>query len=217
MIILVTPTGPMRSSSNRLLRISVRSLNFWILPRFRKTIFPETLTITGGSIPARLIRRPALSCTDTWGTFTAMRLILSGSRRTGQAPSWGWHSAPNTGLFSDAPRRRPGINLPSEFVSEFSRLDKTNDLKSVPRGSDSTFLFNEPGHSQFFGPKRLAPDTVAFANSLRDPVSASRSPLDSREYKRDFFPIGRSSIVHHRWQDAWRSIPPLSPTCCVEP
>ena len=67
----------------------------------------------------------------------------------------GWHSAPNTGLFSDAPRRRPGINLPSEFGSEFSRLDKTNDLKSVPRGSDSTFLFNEPGHSQFFGPKVL--------------------------------------------------------------
>ena len=98
----------------------------------------------------------------------------------------GWHSAPNTGLFSDAPRRRPGINLPSKFGSEFSRLDKRNDLKSVPRGSDSTFLFNEPGHSQFFGPKRLAPDTVAFANSLRDPVSASRSPLDSREYKLDF-------------------------------
>ena len=98
----------------------------------------------------------------------------------------GWHSAPNTGVFSDAPRRRPGINLPSEFGSEFSRLDRTNDLKSVPRGSDSTFLFNEPGHSQFFGPKRLAPDTVAFANSLRDPGSASRSPLDSREFKRVF-------------------------------
>ena len=82
----------------------------------------------------------------------------------------GWHSAPNTGLFTDAPRRRPGINLPSEFGSDFSRLDKRNDLRPILRGSDSTFLFNEPEHSQFFGPKRLAPHTVAFANSLREPV-----------------------------------------------
>ena len=116
-----------------------------------------------GTIPALLIGRLALFCTDIWGTFTAMRLILSGSRRTGQAPSWGgggggWHSAPYSGLFFDAPRRRPGINLPSEFGSEFSRLDLANDFKAVPRGSDSTFRFNEPGHSKFFGPKRLAPD-----------------------------------------------------------
>ena len=65
-------------------------------------------------------------------------------------------------------------------------MDKTNDLKAVPRGSDNTFLFNEPGQSQFFGPKRLAPDTVAFSNSLRDPVSVNKSPLESREFKRDF-------------------------------
>ena len=98
----------------------------------------------------------------------------------------GWNSAPNSGLFTDAPRRRPGINLPSEFATEYSRMDKTNDFKAVPRGSDSTFLFNEPGQSQFFGPKRLAPDTVAFSNSLRDPVSVNKSPLESREFKRDF-------------------------------
>ena len=90
-------------------------------------------------------------------------------------------------------------------------MDKTNDFKAVPRGSDSTFLFNEPGQSQFFGPKRLAPDTVAFSNSLRDPVSVNKSPLESREFKRDF-PIGRSSTVHHRWPDALRYILPLSPT-----
>ena len=65
-------------------------------------------------------------------------------------------------------------------------MDTANDFKAVPRGSDSTFLFNEPGHSKFFGPKRLAPDTVAFANSLRDPVSANKSPLESKEFKRDF-------------------------------
>ena len=98
----------------------------------------------------------------------------------------GWYSAPNTGLFTDAPRCRLGINLPSEFATEYSRMDKTNDFKAVPRGSYSTFLFNDPGQSQFFGPKRLAPDTVAFSNSLRDPVSVNKSPLDSREFKRDF-------------------------------
>ena len=98
----------------------------------------------------------------------------------------GCPTAPNSGLFSDAPRRRSGINLPSEFGSEFSRLDSANDFKAVPRGSDSTFLFNEPGQSKFFGPKRLAPETVAFANSLRDPVSANKSPVDSKEFKRDF-------------------------------
>ena len=35
------------------------------------------------------------------------------------------------------------------------------------------FWFNVPGQSQFFGPKRLAPDTVVFSNSLRDPVSVN--------------------------------------------
>ena len=34
----------------------------------------------------------------------------------------GWSSAPYTGLFTDAPRRRSGINLPSEFTSEYSRI-----------------------------------------------------------------------------------------------
>ena len=111
----------------------------------------------------------------------------------------GCHTAPNIGLFSDAPRRRSGINLPSEFGTEFSRLDSTNDFKAVPRGSDSTFLINDPGHSKFFGPKRFAPETVAFANSLRDPVSANKSPLDSKEFKRDYshwsFVHGASSLA----------------------
>ena len=66
-------------------------------------------------------------------------------------------------------------------------MDKSNDFKAVPHGSNSTFLFNEPGHSQFFGPKRLAPETVAFSNSLRDPVSVNKSPLYSKEFKKDFY------------------------------
>ena len=35
----------------------------------------------------------------------------------------GWTSAPFTGLFTDAPSRRSGINLPSEFATEYSRMD----------------------------------------------------------------------------------------------
>ena len=68
----------------------------------------------------------SLSYSNIWGIFTALRLIFSGSRckvLTGQAPSWeGWSSAPYTGLFTDAPRRRSGINLPSEFATEYSRI-----------------------------------------------------------------------------------------------
>ena len=60
------------------------------------------------------------------GDLSALQLIFSGSRckvLTGQAPSWeGWSSAPYTGLFTDAPRRRSGINLPSEFATEYSRI-----------------------------------------------------------------------------------------------
>ena len=101
----------------------------------------------------------------------------------------GWNSAQSSGLFNDAPRRRLGINLPSEFAAEISRMDKSDDFKSTPHGSNNTFLFNEPGHSKFFGPKRLAPETVAFSNSLRDPVSVNKSPLESKEFKKEFFSL----------------------------
>ena len=98
----------------------------------------------------------------------------------------GWNSAQSSGLFHGAPRRL-GINLPSEFAAEISRMDKSDDFKCTPQGSNNTFLFNEPGHSKFFGPKRLAPETVAFSNSLRDPVSVNKSPLESKEFKKEFF------------------------------
>ena len=58
-----------------------------------------------------------------------------------------WQSLDGFGLFADASRPKPGINLPSEFSNEFQRLDKVNDFKAVPRGTDGVFLFNEPGQS----------------------------------------------------------------------
>ena len=96
-----------------------------------------------------------------------------------------WDSAQGYGLFIDASRPKPGIKLPSEFATEFQRLDRVNVFKAVPRGTDNAFLFTEPDQSRFFGPKKLAPDTIAFADSLRDPASTNKSPLKSKEYKRE--------------------------------
>ena len=101
------------------------------------------------------------------------------------------NTAQRCGLFSYASRpKRPGINLPSEFSNEFLRLDSMNDLKAVPRGTGGNFSFNDPGQSRFFDQKQLAPDTVALADSLRDPNnrSALKSPFESREYKKEIFP-----------------------------
>ena len=93
-----------------------------------------------------------------------------------------WDSAHGYGLFADASHPKPGIKLPSEFATEFQRLDRVNAFKAVPHGTDNAFLFAEPDQSRFFGPKKLAPDTIAFADSLRDPAT-TKSPLESKEYK----------------------------------
>ena len=65
-----------------------------------------------------------------------------------------WDSVHGFGLFADASRPKPGINLLSEFAIEFHRLDKVNAFKAVPRGTDNAFLFTEPDQSRFFGPKK---------------------------------------------------------------
>ena len=99
-----------------------------------------------------------------------------------------WSAAHSTGLFN-VPRPASGINLPSEFANEFKRLESLNAPVNIPRGTESTFLVQEPEQSLMFGPKRLAPDTIAFAGSLRDPaLSASKSPFESKEYRRGAFP-----------------------------
>ena len=95
-----------------------------------------------------------------------------------------WDSVQGFGLFADASRPNPGIKLPSEF----QRLDKVNTFKAVLRSTDNAFLFTEPDQSRFFGPKKLAPDIIAFADSLRDPASANKSPLESKVYKQESSP-----------------------------
>ena len=60
-----------------------------------------------------------------------------------------WDSAHGYGLFADASRPKPGIKLPSEFATEFQRLDKVNAFKAVPHGMDNAFLFAEPDQSRF--------------------------------------------------------------------
>ena len=67
------------------------------------------------------------------------------------------------------------------------------DLNSCSAASDSTFLFKEPGQSRFFGPKRLAPDKIAFADSL-----SLRALLITGSTKGNLS-LGRSSRVRHRW------------------
>ena len=95
-----------------------------------------------------------------------------------------WESTYGCGLFNDAFRPKPGIKLPSEFATEFQRLDEMNALKAVLRRTDSAFLFSEPEQSRCFGPKRLSPDTIAFADSLKDPADF-KSPLSSKEFKQE--------------------------------
>ena len=59
-----------------------------------------------------------------------------------------WQSALRLGLFTDASRPKPGINLPSEFSNEFQRLDKMNDLKAVPRCLTALFcLMSRRSHT----------------------------------------------------------------------
>lgn len=100
-----------------------------------------------------------------------------------------WLSAHSRGLF-DIPRPASGFNLPSEFENDYKRLGSMNVAKKIPRGTVSSFLFQEPEQSNLFGPKQIAPDTVAFAGSLRDPaVSAPKSPFVSKEFR------GRSCLV----------------------
>ena len=85
------------------------------------------------------------------------------------------------GLFVDAiSPPRSGIALPEEFVSAFRDLDIEYVEKSIPRSIKRAFAFLEEDEFAFFTDKTLSPDTVAFADSLRDPSRSS--PLISREY-----------------------------------
>ena len=89
------------------------------------------------------------------------------------------HSA--WGLFVDAaPRSVSGIALPDEFVSAFRALEVPSIDKGISRSAKRAFAFSDEDEQFFFSDKTFAPDTLAFATSLRDP--SSPCPLKSKDF-----------------------------------
>ena len=85
------------------------------------------------------------------------------------------------GLFVDAaPRSVSGIALPEEFVSAFRALDVPNIDKGISRSVKRAFAFSDEDEQLFFSDKSFAPDTIAFATSLRDPSASC--PLRSKDF-----------------------------------
>lgn len=109
-------------------------------------------------------------------------LYHNGNVSTGASDLQGGRSACyDRGLFMDAnPRSVSGIALPEEFVSAIRACDIDNVNKAIPRSVKTAFAFSDEDELQFFSEKTIAPDTLAFAQSLRDPSSVS--PLHSRDF-----------------------------------
>ena len=82
----------------------------------------------------------------------------------------------SVGLFVDALRSAPGIKLPSEYATKNNCLDemKIKDLVTL-RYIILDFLMAHSDYSNIFCPKILAPCTVAFVESLKDPGNYDKS------------------------------------------
>ena len=89
---------------------------------------------------------------------------------------------PNTmkGFFARKPLSDPGIALPSELADTISSFDTVDKFAPGHDDTDKTFRFRTDDDSKFFRPKRLAPHTLAFANSVG---SAKVNPLTTKEFK----------------------------------
>ena len=192
--ILVTPTAPIFRLSSSLLTFGTplhRSIrNFILFLPSSETDFTDTGDFENyrGVDPLAVDKEARSLLFKYMGD-----LYRDANSNTGEPTGAGselseWESDHGYGLFAHASRPSPSIKLPSEFSTEFLRLDTMNSLRPVPRGMDRAFLFTEPEQSRFFSPKNLAPERIAFADSLRDPASATKSPLVSREYKKESSP-----------------------------
>ena len=118
-------------------------------------------------------------------------VFAQGGRPSAFHDSWG--------LFLDEKSPSSGIALPDEFVASFRALDNEHVERAIPRGVKRAFAFTDQDELAFFSEKVLSPDTVAFANSLKDPSVAS--PLKSREYAqadRAWAIVAEASIVAAR-------------------
>ena len=195
----MTPTTPIRSCVSLLLFKSLIRILFrlFLLQQFlkRKCLTPVSSIFTGGSIPLRSTRRRALFCSNTWGTYTAMRQKIPGSP---------------VGL---APGRVSGLQLkvqdslthPVRLQASISRRNLPMKLNSPgeferpyycsARHGQFLFWFKYRGSQIFSDPlNRFAPVTIALPSSLRDPASQHRRVLLnkdlflSREFKKGTFP-----------------------------
>ena len=100
-----------------------------------------------------------------------------------------WRSAYGFGLPTDASRPNPGIALPPEFAMNYRHLDELSSLNPTPARTGRAFLFSGEDQQRFFEVPQIAPETRAYAESLRVPAStAKRSPLESRDYRKDITP-----------------------------
>ena len=129
--------------------------------------------------PCRLLlRRHARCCSDYQGDLYDSTSTGAWNTAQGGCPS-ATHSV--WGLFVDAaPRSVSGIALPDEFVSASRALVVLSTDKGISRSAKRAFAFSDEDEQFFFSDKTFAPDTLAFATSLRDP--SSPCPLKSKDF-----------------------------------
>lgn len=83
------------------------------------------------------------------------------------------------GLFSVRAHSDPSSTLPSEFSETLSSLDSAHKFSPCHVGSRNPFTFRKLDYDNYFAPKSLAPQTIAFSQALSN---HSSSPLDNREF-----------------------------------
>ena len=83
-------------------------------------------------------------------------------------------------FFSPKPQSDPGIALPPELANAISSFDCEDKFLPMHDDTDKAFRFHSEDDIKYFLPKRLAPHTLAFANSLGN---VKVNPLATREYK----------------------------------
>ena len=89
---------------------------------------------------------------------------------------------PNTmkGFFARKPLSDPGIALPPELADTISSFDNVEKFLPGHDDTEKTFRFRTDDNNNYFRPKRLAPHTLAFANSLGN---AKVNSLTTKEFK----------------------------------
>ena len=196
-------------------------MTFWFLSRLRRTIFPVTLTIFGGSFP-RVVDKEARSllfkymgdlyrvATDIFGeplqSFNGAGSELGGVVFGSVYRALYW--------CTPSPfRHKPPVGIRYRIFANW--LDER--LLGCSAVQTALFWFNVPGNLNSSVRSVLPRIPSCFRTPWETPFRWTRALLNFPGSSRGIFPFGRSSSVHHRWLYALRFIPPLSPTFCLEP